>query len=162
MKKRIFLLASSFELIIIIATSVLNAKSMPEIPDIISKNKINYKTALKLHNDGKYLDAYNQFTNIINGNDEALIRDYVIYYGAKSAFYCEMFEEAIDLYSLLMKEHPHSYLYPYAEQYKALAEFYRDDYPVSNFFNGKAQKWIKEFVGLKALQKTNNIFLKKN
>lgn len=156
MKKRIFLLALSFELIIIIATSVLNAKSMPEIPDIISKNKINYKTALKLHNDGKYLDAYNQFTNIINGNDEALIRDYVIYYGAKSAFYCEMFEEAIDLYSLLMKEHPRSYLYPYAEQYKALAEFYRDDYPVSNFFNRKAQKWIKEFVGLKALQKTNN------
>ena len=156
MKKRIFLLALSFELIIIIATSVLNAKSMPEIPDIISKNKINYKTALKLHNDGKYLDAYNQFTNIINGNDEALIRDYVIYYGAKSAFYCEMFEEAIDLYSLLMKEHPRSSLYPYAEQYKALAEFYRDDYPVSNFFNGKAQKWIKEFVGLKALQKTNN------
>lgn len=156
MKKRIFLLALSFELIIIIATSVLNAKSMPKIPDIISKNKINYKTALKLHNDGKYLDAYNQFTNIINGNDEALIRDYVIYYGAKSAFYCEMFEEAIDLYSLLMKEHPRSYLYPYAEQYKALAEFYRDDYPVSNFFNGKAQKWIKEFVGLKALQKTNN------
>lgn len=156
MKKRIFLLALSFELIIIIATSVLNAKSMPEIPDIISKNKINYKTALKLHNDGKYLDAYNQFTNIINGNEEALIRDYVIYYGAKSAFYCEMFEEAIDLYSLLMKEHPRSYLYPYAEQYKALAEFYRDDYPVSNFFNGKAQKWIKEFVGLKALQKTNN------
>ena len=156
MKKRIFLLALSFELIIIIATSVLNAKSMPEIPDIISKNKINYKTALKLHNDGKYLDAYNQFTNIINGNDEALIRDYVIYYGAKSAFYCEMFEEAIDLYSLLMKEHPRSYLYPYAKQYKALAEFYRDDYPVSNFFNGKAQKWIKEFVGLKALQKTNN------
>lgn len=156
MKKRIFLLALSFEFIIIIATSVLNAKSMPEIPDIISKNKINYKTALKLHNDGKYLDAYNQFTNIINGNDEALIRDYVIYYGAKSAFYCEMFEEAIDLYSLLMKEHPRSYLYPYAEQYKALAEFYRDDYPVSNFFNGKAQKWIKEFVGLKALQKTNN------
>ena len=156
MKKRIFLLALSFELIIIIATSVLNAKSMPEIPDIISKNKINYKTALKLHNDGKYLDAYNQFTNIINGNDEALIRDYVIYYGAKSAFYCEMFEEAIDLYSLLMKEHPRYSLYPYAEQYKALAEFYRDDYPVSNFFNGKAQKWIKEFVGLKALQKTNN------
>ena len=156
MKKRIFLLALSFELIIIIATSVLNAKSMPEIPDIISKNKINYKTALKLHNDGKYLDAYNQFTNIINGNDEALIRDYVIYYGAKSAFYCEMFEEAIDLYSMLMKEHPRSSLYPYAEQYKALAEFYRDDYPVSNFFNGKAQKWIKEFVGLKALQKTNN------
>lgn len=156
MKKRIFLLALSFELIIIIATSVLNAKSMPEIPDIISKNKINYKTALKLHNDGKYLDAYNQFTNIINGNDEALIRDYVIYYGAKSAFYCEMFEEAIDLYSLLMKEHPRSSLYPYAEQYKALAEFYRDGYPVSNFFNGKAQKWIKEFVGLKALQKTNN------
>lgn len=156
MKKRIFLLALSFELIIIIATSVLNAKSMPEIPDIISKNKINYKTALKLHNDGKYLDAYNQFTNIINGNDEALIRDYVIYYGAKSAFYCEMFEEAIDLYSLLMKEHPRSSLYPYAEQYKALAEFYRDDYPVSNFFNGKAQKWIKEFVGLKTLQKTNN------
>ena len=156
MKKRIFLLALSFELIIIIATSVLNAKSMPEIPDIISKNKINYKTALKLHNDGKYLDAYNQFTNIINGNDEALIRDYVIYYGAKSAFYCEMFKEAIDLYSLLMKEHPRSSLYPYAEQYKALAEFYRDDYPVSNFFNGKAQKWIKEFVGLKALQKTNN------
>lgn len=156
MKKRIFLLALSFELIIIIATSVLNAKSMPEIPDIISKNKINYKTALKLHNDGKYLDAYNQFTNIINGNDEALIRDYVIYYGAKSAFYCEMFKEAIDLYSMLMKEHPRSSLYPYAEQYKALAEFYRDDYPVSNFFNGKAQKWIKEFVGLKALQKTNN------
>ena len=156
MKKRIFLLALSFELIIIIATSVLNAKSMPEISDIISKNKINYKTALKLHNDGKYLDAYNQFTNIINGNDETLIRDYVIYYGAKSAFYCEMFEEAIDLYFLLMKEHPRSYLYPYAEQYKALAEFYRDDYPVSNFFNGKAQKWIKEFVGLKALQKTNN------
>ena len=156
MKKRIFLLALSLELIIIIATSVLNAKSISEIPNIISKNKINYKTALKLHNDGKYLNAYNQFTNIINGNAEILIRDYVIYYGAKSALYANMFEEAINLYSILMKEHPRSSLYPYAEQYKALAEFYRDDYPVSNFFNGNAQKWIKEFVGLKALQKTND------
>lgn len=152
MKKRIFLLALSFELIVIIATSMLNAKNMPELPNIVSKNKINYGTALKLYNEKKYLNAYNQFTNIINGGDEILIRDYVIYYGAKSALNYKMYDEAIDLYSMLMKEHPRSSLYPYAEQYKALAEFYRDDYPISNFFGGKTQKWIKEFVGLRALQ----------
>ena len=153
MKKRIFLLTLSFELIIIIATSILNAKNLPELPNIISKNKINYGTALKLHNEGKYLNAYNQFTNIINGADEILIRDYVIYYGAKSSLYANMYDEAINLYSMIIKEYPRSTLYPYAEQYKALAEFYRDDYPISNFFNGKTQKWIKEFVGLRALQK---------
>lgn len=152
MKKRIFLLALLFELIVIIATSMLNAKNMPELPNIVSKNKINYGTALKLYNEKKYLNAYNQFTNIINGGDEILIRDYVIYYGAKSALNYKMYDEAIDLYSTLMKEHPRSSLYPYAEQYKALAEFYRDDYPISNFFGGKTQKWIKEFVGLRALQ----------
>ena len=153
MKKRIFLLTLSFELIIIIATSILNAKNLPELPNIISKSKINYGTALKLHNEGKYLNAYNQFTNIINGADEILIRDYVIYYGAKSSLYANMYDEAINLYSMIIKEYPRSTLYPYAEQYKALAEFYRDDYPISNFFNGKTQKWIKEFVGLRALQK---------
>lgn len=156
MKKRIFLLALSFELIVIIATSMLNAKNMPELPNIVSKNKINYGTALKLYNEKKYLNAYNQFTNIINGGDEILIRDYVIYYGAKSALNYKMYDEAIDLYSTLMKEHPRSSLYPYAEQYKALAEFYRDDYPISNFFGGKTQKWIKEFVGLRALQNSKD------
>ncbi len=156
MKKRIFLLALSFELIVIIATSMLNAKNMPELPNIVSKNKINYGTALKLYNEKKYLNAYNQFTNIINGGDEILIRDYVIYYGAKSALNYKMYGEAIDLYSTLMKEHPRSSLYPYAEQYKALAEFYRDDYPISNFFGGKTQKWIKEFVGLRALQNSKD------
>lgn len=156
MKKRIFLLALSFELIVIIATSILNAKNMPELPNIVSKNKINYGTALKLYNEKKYLNAYNQFTNIINGGDEILIRDYVIYYGAKSALNYKMYDEAIDLYSMLMKEHPRSSLYPYAEQYKALAEFYRDDYPISNFFGGKTQKWIKEFVGLRALQSSKD------
>ena len=156
MKKRIFLLALSFELIVIIATSMLNAKNMPELPNIVSKNKINYGTALKLYNEKKYLNAYNQFTNIINGGDEILIRDYVIYYGAKSALNYKMYDEAIDLYSMLMKEHPRSSLYPYAEQYKALAEFYRDDYPISNFFGGKTQKWIKEFVGLRALQNSKD------
>lgn len=156
MKKRIFLLALSFELIVIIATSMLNAKNMPEIPNIVSKNKINYGTALKLYNEKKYLNAYNQFTNIINGGDEILIRDYVIYYGAKSALNYKMYDEAIDLYSTLMKEHPRSSLYPYAEQYKALAEFYRDDYPISNFFGGKTQKWIKEFVGLRVLQSSKD------
>lgn len=156
MKKRIFLLALSFELIVIIATSMLNAKNMPELPNIVSKNKINYGTALKLYNEKKYLNAYNQFTNIINSGDEILIRDYVIYYGAKSALNYKMYDEAIDLYSTLMKEHPRSSLYPYAEQYKALAEFYRDDYPISNFFGGKTQKWIKEFVGLRALQNSKD------
>lgn len=156
MKKRIFLLALSFELIVIIATSILNAKNMPELPNIVSKNKINYGTALKLYNEKKYLNAYNQFTNIINGGDEILIRDYVIYYGAKSALNYKMYDEAIDLYSMLMKEHPRSSLYPYAEQYKALAEFYRNDYPISNFFGGKTQKWIKEFVGLRALQSSKD------
>lgn len=156
MKKRIFLLALSFELIVIIATSILNAKNMPELPNIVSKNKINYGTALKLYNEKKYLNAYNQFTNIINGGDEILIRDYVIYYGAKSALNHKMYDEAIDLYSTLMKEHPRSSLYPYAEQYKALAEFYRNDYPISNFFGGKTQKWIKEFVGLRALQSSKD------
>ena len=156
MKKRIFLLALSFELIVIIATSMLNAKNMPELPNIVSKNKINYGTALKLYNEKKYLNAYNQFTNIINGGDEILIRDYVIYYGAKSALNYKMYDEAIDLYSMLMKEHPRSSLYPYAEQYKALAEFYRDDYPINNFFGGKTQKWIKEFVGLRALQNSKD------
>lgn len=161
MKKRIFLLTLSFELIVIIATSVLNAKSMPEVPNIVSKNKINYGTALKLHNEEKYLKAYNQFTNIINGTDEVLIRDYVIYYGAKSALYADMYEEAVNLYSMLMKEHPRSSLYPYAEQYKALAEFYKDDYPISDFFNGNSQKWIKEFVGLRALRKTEDTNISK-
>ncbi len=156
MKKRIFLLALSLESIVIIATSILNAKNMPELPNIVSKNKINYGTALKLYNEKKYLNAYNQFTNIINVEEEILIRDYIIYYGAKSALNLKMYDEAIDLYSMLMKEHPRSSLYPYAEQYKALSEFYRDDYPISNFFGGKTQKWIKEFVGLRALQNTKD------
>lgn len=156
MKKRIFLFALSFELIVIITTSMLNATNLPEIPNIVSKNIINYGTALKLYNEKKYLNAYHQFTNIINGEDEILIRDYVIYYGAKSALHSKMYDEAIDLYSMLIKEHPRSSLYPYAEQYKALAEFYRDDYPISNFFVGKTQKWIKEFVGLRALQNTKD------
>ena len=114
MKKRIFLLTLSFELIIIIATSMLNAKNIPEFPNIISKNKINYGTALKLYNEKKYLNAYNQFTNIINGEDEILIRDYVVYYGAKSALYANMYDDAINLYSVIIKEYHRSTLYPYA------------------------------------------------
>ncbi|WP_020005502.1 transglycosylase SLT domain-containing protein [Brachyspira innocens] len=154
--KRVLLFAVFFEVIIIIMTSMLDAKAISLKENIISKNKINYGTALELYNREKYLEAYSQFTNIMNTEEDLLIKDYIIYYGAKSALYTNMYNEAIDLYSLLMKEYPRSSLYPYAEQYKALAEFYRDDYPVSNFFNSKAQKWIKEFVGIRALRDTDD------
>lgn len=154
--KRILLFAFSFEIIILIITSMLGAQDISLKENIISKNKINYGTALELYNRGKYLEAYNQFTNIMNTEEDIIIKDYIIYYGAKSALYTNMYNEASDLYLLLMKEYPRSLLYPYAQQYKALAEFYRDDYPISNFFNGKTQKWIKEFVGVRALKNTDD------
>ncbi|WP_300711121.1 transglycosylase SLT domain-containing protein [uncultured Brachyspira sp.] len=154
--KRVLIFAFSFEVIVIIMTSMLGAEDISLEKNIISKNKINYKTALELHNRKKYLEAYNQFTNIINTEEDMLIRDYAVYYAAKSALYASMYDEAVDLYSLLIKDYPRSSLYPYAEQYKALAEFYRDDYPISNFFNGNTQKWIKEFVGIRALRNTDD------
>ncbi|KLI59505.1 transglycosylase SLT domain-containing protein [Brachyspira hyodysenteriae] len=154
--KRVLIFTLCFEIIVIVMTSMLGAQDISLQKNIISKNKINYGTALELHNRGKYLEAYNQFTNIMNTEDDMIIRDYTIYYGAKSALLTNMYNEAIDLYALLMKEYPRSSLYPYAEQYKALTEFYRDDYPISNFFNGKSQKWIKEFVGIRALRDTDD------
>ena len=156
MKKKIIIFVILFELIVIIMTSGLGAQGKAEIPDIVSKNKINYGSALKLYNEKQYKKAYTQFTNLINSSNDLLIRDYIIYYGAKSALSTNMYDEAIDLYSKLMEEYPRSSLYPFAEQYKALAEFYKDDYPISNFFNGNKQKWIKEFVGLKAMRETDD------
>ncbi|WP_455146062.1 lytic transglycosylase domain-containing protein [Brachyspira pilosicoli] len=156
MKKNIIIFVILFELIIIIMTSGLGAKGKAYIPDIVSKNKLNYGSALKLYNDKQYKKAYAQFTNLINSSNDLLIRDYIIYYGAKSALSTNMYDEAIDLYSKLMTEYPRSSLYPFAEQYKALAEFYKDDYPISNFFNSNKQKWIKEFVGLKAMKETED------
>ena len=154
--KRVLIFAIVFETIVIIMTSMLVAEDISLKENIISKSKINYGTALELYNRGKYLEAYNQFTNIMNTEEDLLIKDYIIYYGAKSAFSTNMYDEAIYLYDLLMNEYPRSSLYPYSEQYKALAEFYRDDYPISNFFNGKTQKWIKEFVGVRALRNTDD------
>lgn len=156
MKKNIIIFVILFELIIIIMTSGLGAQGKAYIPDIVSKNKLNYGSALKLYNDKQYKKAYAQFTNLINSSNDLLIRDYIIYYGAKSALSTNMYDEAIDLYSKLMEEYPRSSLYPFAEQYKALAEFYKDDYPISNFFNSNKQKWIKEFVGLKAMRETED------
>ncbi|MEI0580431.1 transglycosylase SLT domain-containing protein [Brachyspira pilosicoli] len=156
MKKNIIIFVLLFELIIIIMTSGLGAQGKAYIPDIVSKNKINYGSALKLYNEKQYKKAYAQFTNLINSSNDLLIRDYIIYYGAKSALNTNMYNEAIDLYSKLMEEYPRSSLYPFAEQYKALAEFYKDDYPISNFFNGNKQKWIKEFVGLSAMRETDD------
>ena len=156
MKKNIIIFVIIFELIIIIMTSGLGAQGKAYIPDIVSKNKLNYGSALKLYNDKQYKKAYAQFTNLINSSNDLLIRDYIIYYGAKSALSTNMYDEAIDLYSKLMTEYPRSSLYPFAEQYKALAEFYKDDYPISNFFNSNKQKWIKEFVGLKAMKETED------
>ncbi|MEI0540716.1 transglycosylase SLT domain-containing protein [Brachyspira pilosicoli] len=156
MKKNIIIFVIIFELIIIIITSGLGAQGKAYIPDIVSKNKLNYGSALKLYNDKQYKKAYAQFTNLINSSNDLLIRDYIIYYGAKSALSTNMYDEAIDLYSKLMTEYPRSSLYPFAEQYKALAEFYKDDYPISNFFNSNKQKWIKEFVGLKAMKETED------
>ncbi len=57
--KRILLFAFSFEIIIIIITSMLGAQDISLKENIISKNKINYGTALELYNRGKYLEAYN-------------------------------------------------------------------------------------------------------
>ena len=156
MKKNIIIFVILFELIIIIMTSGLGAQGKAYIPDIVSKNKLNYGSALKLYNDKQYKKAYAQFTNLINSSNDLLIRDYIIYYGAKSALSTNMYDEAIDLYSKLMTEYPRSSLYPFAEQYKALAEFYKDDYPISNFFNSNKQKWIKKFVGLKAMKETED------
>ena len=156
MKKNIIIFVIIFELIIIIITSGLGAQGKAYIPDIVSKNKLNYGSALKLYNDKQYKKAYAQFTNLINSSNDLLIRDYIIYYGAKSALSTNMYDEAIDLYYKLMTEYPRSSLYPFAEQYKALAEFYKDDYPISNFFNSNKQKWIKEFVGLKAMKETED------
>lgn len=156
MKKNIIIFVIIFEVIIIIMTSGLGAQGKAYIPDIVSKNKLNYGSALKLYNDKQYKKAYAQFTNLINSSNDLLIRDYIIYYGAKSALSTNMYDDAIDLYSKLMTEYPRSSLYPFAEQYKALAEFYKDDYPISNFFNSNKQKWIKEFVGLKAMKETED------
>lgn len=156
MKKNIIIFVIIFELIIIIINSGLGAQGKAYIPDIVSKNKLNYGSALKLYNDKQYKKAYAQFTNLINSSNDLLIRDYIIYYGAKSALSTNMYDEAIDLYSKLMTEYPRSSLYTFAEQYKALAEFYKDDYPISNFFNSNKQKWIKEFVGLKAMKETED------
>ena len=154
--KRFILFIICFAIIVAVIASMLTAQDISLKKKITSKNKINYGTALELYNREKYLEAYNQFTNIINRDEDAIIKDYIIYYGAKSALSTNMYDEAIDLYSLLMKEYTNSPLYPYAEQYKALAEFYRDDYPVSNFFNSRKQKWIKEFVGIRALRNTDD------
>ncbi|MEI0702660.1 lytic transglycosylase domain-containing protein [Brachyspira intermedia] len=154
--KRFILFIICFAVIIAVVASMLTAQDISLKKKITSKNKINYGTALELYNREKYLEAYNQFTNIMNRDEDAIIKDYIIYYGAKSALRTNMYDEAIDLYSLLMKEYTNSPLYPYAEQYRALAEFYRDDYPVSNFFNSRKQKWIKEFVGIRALRNTDD------
>ena len=154
--KRFLLFFFSFAIIAAVIASMLTAQDISLKKKITSKNKVNYGTALELHNREKYLEAYKQFTNIMNSDEDSIIKDYIIYYGAKSALNANMYDEAIDLYTLLMKEYANSPLYPYAEQYKALAEFYRDDYPISNFFNSKKQNWIKEFVGIRALRNTDD------
>ena len=154
--KKFILLLITLAIIIVVITSILVAQDISLKKKITSKNKMNYGTALELYNREQYLEAYNQFTNIMNRDEDSIIKDYIIYYGAKSALSTNMYNEAIDLYSLLMKEYTNSPLYAYAEQYKALAEFYRDDYPVSNFFNSRKQNWIKEFVGIRALRNTDD------
>ena len=98
--KRVLLFTFCFEIIVIVMTSILGAQDISLQKNIISKNKINYGTALELYNREKYLEAYNQFTNIMNTEDDMIIRDYVIYYGAKSALLTDMYNEAIDLYAL--------------------------------------------------------------
>ncbi|ELV04878.1 hypothetical protein, partial [Brachyspira hampsonii] len=62
--KRILIFTFCFEIIVIVMTSILGAQDISLEKNIISKSKINYGTALELHNREKYLEAYNQFTNI--------------------------------------------------------------------------------------------------
>lgn len=154
--KRILILTLIFEILIIAMTSILGAKERPLKANILSKEKVNYSTALKLYRNSEYSNAYVQFMNILSNQSEPLINDYVVYSGARSAMELYMYDEAIKLFTLLQNKYPTSTLYPYAEEYKALVLFYKNDYPVSNFFNGKTQNWIKEFVGVKAMSRSED------
>ena len=98
--KRFILFIICFAVIIAVVASMLTAQDISLKKKITSKNKINYGTALELYNREKYLEAYNQFTNIMNRDEDAIIKDYIIYYGAKSALRTNMYDEAIDLYSM--------------------------------------------------------------
>ena len=84
--KRVLLFTFCFEIIVIVMTSILGAQEISLQKNIISKNKINYSTALELHNRGKYLEAYNQFTNIMNTKDDIIITSHHIPCG--KCIYC--------------------------------------------------------------------------
>ena len=98
--KRFLLFFFSFAIIAAVIASMLTAQDISLKKKITSKNKVNYGTALELHNREKYLEAYKQFTNIMNSDEDSIIKDYIIYYGAKSALNANMYDEAIDLYSM--------------------------------------------------------------
>lgn len=152
--KRIILLALVLQVMILISFHLMGeSKNKEYSPDILSKEKVNYKTAYKLYKEGEYEWAYEEFVSIIKNNTESIINDYVIYYAGRSAFFLENYEDSIKLFNLLEDKYAVSILIPYSTQYKALASFYKDDYPIAEFFNSKNSKWIKKFVGGKALNK---------
>lgn len=161
MNKRILIYSLFFQVVVIIMTSILVAQNTQRLSNIISKKRVNYSTAFKLYSEGKYDKAYKQFSSLIDDEKHNIIGDYVLYYAAKSALYDKQYENSIKLYSDLISKYKVSRLYPFAEQYKALAQFRLDNYPVSNFFNGRTQKWIKEFVGVTSLREVEDKDIKK-
>ena len=152
--KRIILLVLVISTILLLSCNLMGRGSTKEyVPNIISKDNINYKTAFKLYKSGNYANSYKEFKAIIENDSEPTINDYVIYYGARSAFFLGNYSDAISMFDLLESRYPKSILIPYSTQYNALASFYNDNYPINEFFESNTPNWIKKFVGARALDK---------
>jgi len=152
--KRIILAVLVVPVILLLSCHLMGENKIKEyVPNIISKESVNYKTAFKLYKSGYYENAYKEFRSIIEKGSEPTINDYVIYYAARSALLLENYADAINMFDLLESEYPKSTLIPYSTQYNALATFYNDDYPVNEFFESRTPNWIKKFVGVRALNR---------
>lgn len=115
----------------------------------------DYTKGRELYENKKYEEAYSYFNTLSTNTNYTVINDYVLYYLSQSALNQNMYAEAIAGFYNIEKKYPTSMLHGYARQYRVLAEFYMNNYPVTNFFESKEPKWIKEFVGVRAM---NNIY----
>ncbi len=154
--KRIIIIVSISIAIFFIAFHLF-AQNNSGVPNILSVEKVNYKTAFKLYKDGEYKRASNEFSEIINKNSEKVVMDYAIYYAGRSALFLDNYDEAINMFSRLEQEYKSSRLLGFATQYKELALFYKNDYPVTDFYKSNKQKWLKNFVSIRALNELDNL-----
>lgn len=152
--KRIVLAVLVIPIVLLLSWHLMGENNTKEyVPNILSKESVNYKTAFRLYKSGDYKNAYKEFKNIIENDSEPTINDYVIYYAARSALFLENYADAINMFDLLESDYTRSILIPYSAQYNALAAFYNDDYPLNEFFESKTPNWIKKFVGVRALNR---------